>query len=95
MSDSTATVCTQVAQPESVMRAVQPDNTAEMQTRLEGDVVRMTVSRSSIGGLRSTLTDYIANLQVAATVARAARDARSDASISDHHPDDPTTDTNP
>ena len=52
--------------PERVARAVRPDNTDEMTTRVEGDAVVTTVERDSTGGLQATVDDYVVNLRVAA-----------------------------
>ncbi|EMA18578.1 KEOPS complex subunit Pcc1 [Haloarcula argentinensis] len=55
--------------PERVARAVQPDNTDEMTTRVEGDAVVTTVERDSTGGLQATVDDYVVNIRVAAQLA--------------------------
>jgi hypothetical protein len=49
-------------------RALRPDNTAEMETRIEGDRLVTTVHRETTGGLQSTADDYIVNLQTATQV---------------------------
>lgn len=49
-----------------VARALVPDNTAEMATRVEGSRVVTTIERSSTGSLHATVDDYIVNLQLAA-----------------------------
>jgi hypothetical protein len=68
----TATIRSTVEDPEPIARAIAPDNTAEMDTRVEdGDVVT-TVRRDSTAGLRSTVDDYVVNLQVALAVADTA-----------------------
>ncbi len=56
-------------------RAVQPDNTDEIDTRVDGSRVVTTVTRGTTGGLQSTVDDYVVNLQVAARVADSALDA--------------------
>ena len=72
----TATVRTDVENPELVAAAVRPDNTAEMETRVEerdeprssngsGDVVTR-IERDDTSGLHSTVDDYVVNLRVAA-----------------------------
>ncbi|MEF8828183.1 MAG: KEOPS complex subunit Pcc1 [Haloarcula sp.] len=55
--------------PERVARAVRPDNTDEMTTRVEGDAVVTTVERDSTGGLQATVDDYVVNIRVAAQLA--------------------------
>ncbi len=55
-----------------VAAAVRPDNTTEMRTAVdEADptVVETTVERETTGGLRSTVDDYVVNLQVAVQLA--------------------------
>jgi tRNA threonylcarbamoyladenosine modification (KEOPS) complex Pcc1 subunit len=63
-----ATLRTTHADATAVARALRPDNTSEMDTRVEGDIVVTTVEREATGGLRSTVDDYVTNLQVAAEV---------------------------
>ena len=48
-----------------IAAALDPDNTTEMETTVDGATVRTTVSRESTGGLQATLDDYVVNLQVA------------------------------
>jgi hypothetical protein len=48
-----------------VARAVRPDNTAEMSTRVDGAFVETTIERETTGGLHSTVDDYVVNLGVA------------------------------
>ena len=45
--------------------SVAPDNTDEMATTVDGATVSTVVERSTTGGLRTTLDDYVTNLQVA------------------------------
>lgn len=49
-----------------VAASVRPDNTAAMDTRVEGETVVTTVARDSTGGLQSTVDDYVVNVTVAA-----------------------------
>lgn len=53
-----------------IAAAVRPDNTDEMQTRVETEAgtatVTTTIERDSTSGLRATVDDYVVNLQVAA-----------------------------
>ena len=51
---------------ERIAAALRPDNTDEMDTRVEDDAVVTTIDRESIGGLRATVDDYVVNLRVAA-----------------------------
>ena len=64
----TATIRTTVAQPELVAAALRPDNTAEMETRVEDGHVVTTIERETASGLRSTVDDYVVNLDVAVTI---------------------------
>ncbi|MFD1512243.1 KEOPS complex subunit Pcc1 [Halomarina rubra] len=50
---------------EQVAAALAPDNTPEMETRVEGSTVETTITRETTGGLRTTADDYVSNLQVA------------------------------
>lgn len=49
-----------------VASALEPDNTAEMETRVDGSTVRTEITRPSTGSLQSTADDYVVNLEVAA-----------------------------
>lgn len=49
-------------------RALRPDNTAAMDTRVEGSRVVTTIRRATIGSLQSTADDYVVNLQTGAQV---------------------------
>jgi len=64
-----ATLRTTHAAPETVAAALEPDNTDEMSTRTEDGRVVTTVARDSPAGLRSTVDDYVVNLQVADGIA--------------------------
>ncbi|MFB6114459.1 MAG: KEOPS complex subunit Pcc1 [Halodesulfurarchaeum sp.] len=63
-----ATVKTVVENPEIVANAVRPDNTEEMHTTANSGAVETTIERETTGGLRSSLDDYVVNLDVASTV---------------------------
>ena len=63
-----ATVRTTHDRPEVIAAALRPDNTAEMSTRVDGRTVVTTIERDSTGGLRTTVDDYVTNLQVAQRV---------------------------
>lgn len=45
-------------------RALTPDNTAEMDTRVEEERVVTTITRGTTGSLHSTVDDYVRNLQL-------------------------------
>lgn len=51
-----------------VARAVMPDNTPEIRTSVEEDVVVTVIEREDVGSLRSTADDYLRNLSVASGV---------------------------
>ncbi len=57
-----------------VAAALEPDNTAEMETTVEGDTIETTLERERTGGLRSTVDDYVVNLSVAERIVRIAND---------------------
>jgi hypothetical protein len=63
-----ATVRTPVDAPETVAAALRPDNTAEIDTRVENGALVTDIERDSTGGLRATLDDYVVNLRVASEV---------------------------
>ena len=48
-----------------VAAALRPDNTAEMETTVDGETVRTDIERATTGGLHATVDDYVVNLQVA------------------------------
>jgi len=80
-------------------RAVRPDNTAEMDTRVEGSRVVTTIARTSTGGLRSTADDYVVNLQTGARLAAhgastgESRDSEQDSRQDSNHNTDTDRDT--
>ena len=62
-----------------VAAALRPDNTSEMETTVEssaeqGATVVTWIDRESASGLRSTVDDYVVNLQVASRVVDVASD---------------------
>jgi len=69
---SNATVRTRHARPGVVARAVRPDNTDRMETRIDGDAVRTELSRDGADGLRATLDDYTVNVTVADRIVQIA-----------------------
>ncbi|MGB9963511.1 KEOPS complex subunit Pcc1 [Halobacterium sp. CBA1126] len=68
----TATISTEVSDPGVVAAAVRPDNTAEMDTRVEDGSVVTRIERGDTGGLQSTVDDYVVNVTVAAEVVQHA-----------------------
>ena len=92
----TATVRTSHADAELVRAALAPDNTDSMDARVDGDALVCDIERETTGGLRSTVDDYVVNLQVAdriAARARTHRDGRADAGASGDGSATDTTDT--
>ncbi|MEF8840762.1 MAG: KEOPS complex subunit Pcc1 [Haloarculaceae archaeon] len=69
MARCRATIRTTHADPGTIAAALLPDNTAEMDTHIEGGQVVTTVARDSPGGLRSTVDDYVVNIEVANDIA--------------------------
>ena len=59
-----------------VAAALAPDNTAQIETRAEGDHVRTTVHRDGVAGLRVTVQDYLRNADAADRTVRAALSTR-------------------
>ncbi|ACV48245.1 MULTISPECIES: KEOPS complex subunit Pcc1 [Halomicrobium] len=57
------------ATAERIASALRPDNTDEMDTRVDGDEIVTTIDRETTGGLHSTVDDYVVNLRVAAQLA--------------------------
>jgi hypothetical protein len=49
-----------------VADALRPDNTASIDTRVDGDRVVTTIAREATGSLQSTADDYVVNTTVAA-----------------------------
>jgi hypothetical protein len=64
------TVRTTHDRPTVIANAVAPDNTDEMDTRVEDGTVVTTIERETTGGLGSTVDDYVVNLDVASRVAQ-------------------------
>lgn len=50
----------------AIAAALAPDNTAAIQSELDGSRLVTTIERDNTGGLQSTVDDYVVNLQVAA-----------------------------
>lgn len=51
---------------QAVAAAVCPDNTAEMETAVDGQTVRTVIERETTGGLHATVDDYVVNCSIAA-----------------------------
>ncbi|WP_137287119.1 KEOPS complex subunit Pcc1 [Halorussus salinisoli] len=73
-----ATIRTQVEDAAILAASVRPDNTPEIDTRVERDAhgnerVVTTVERETTGGLRTTMDDYVVNLAVAQDVVQAGK----------------------
>ncbi|UPV73604.1 KEOPS complex Pcc1-like subunit [Halorussus limi] len=80
-----ATVRTELDDAEILAASVRPDNTSEIDTRVETDdsgvdgdaedagTVVTTVERETTGGLRTTVDDYVVNLAVAQRVVQAGK----------------------
>lgn len=69
-----AVIRTRLAHAGLVAAAIEPDDTPEMATTVEGSVVETIVERETTGGLRTTVDDYARNLAVAARLVRTVRD---------------------
>ena len=54
------------ATAERIARALRPDNTDEIDTRVEGNRIVTVIDRETTGGLHATIDDYVVNLTVAA-----------------------------
>lgn len=63
---------------ERIARALRPDNTAEMDTRVDGETIETTIERETTGGMHSTADDYVVNLGVAAQLANRDGDPSTD-----------------
>jgi hypothetical protein len=89
-----ATLRTTHADAAAVARSLAPDNTAQMDTRVEGDRVVTTVERETTGGLRATVDDYVTNLQVADELHTNGVAAETEAQTEERTHTDTNTDTN-
>ena len=49
----------------AVAATLEPDNTTEMETTVDGERVETTIARETTGGLHSSVDDYVRNLIVA------------------------------
>jgi len=57
--------CRDAAAAETVAAALAPDDTDEIATAVRGATIETTIERETTGGLRTTVDDYVTNLQVA------------------------------
>jgi hypothetical protein len=72
-----ARIETRHANPETarlIAAAVRPDNTPEMTTEAEDDRIVTEIRRDTTGGLRTTVDDYVVNLQTGAQLATRDRE---------------------
>ncbi|WP_135826960.1 KEOPS complex subunit Pcc1 [Halorussus ruber] len=68
-----ATIRTDVEEAEILAASVRPDNTPQIDTRVEDGAVVTAIERETTGGLRTTVDDYVVNLSVAQRVVQAAK----------------------
>jgi len=68
-----ATIRTDVDEAEILAASVRPDNTPQIDTRVEDGAVVTAIERETTGGLRTTVDDYVVNLSVAQRVVQAAK----------------------
>lgn len=73
MTTRHAVIRTTVPDPDAVAAILRPDNTDDMTTGVEDTAVVTEIERETTGGLRSTIDDYLVNLDVATTVRRSTR----------------------
>lgn len=64
-----ATITSRLDDAATVAAALEPDDTDEIETRVEDGTLVATIDRESTSGLRSTVDDYLVNLDVAVHVA--------------------------
>nr|WP_049894522.1 KEOPS complex subunit Pcc1 [Salinarchaeum sp. Harcht-Bsk1] len=64
-----ATITSEVDSPATVAAAIAPDDTEEIDTRVEDGLVVSTIERETTGGLEATIDDYVVALDVATTTA--------------------------
>lgn len=90
---ATARLRTSHRRADVVAAALAPDNTPEIDTRLNGGRVETTVRRDDVAGLRATVQDYLRNLDAADRTVRAALDAAGDATAREYSQPDTHTDS--
>ncbi|MFC4544402.1 KEOPS complex subunit Pcc1 [Halosolutus amylolyticus] len=85
---ATAIVRTEHDDPERIARAIDPDNTDEMETTVDADdgAVVTRIDRESTSGLLSTVDDYVVNVDVAMQVVQHAEPTDT-GPVSDTNPD--------
>ena len=87
-----ATIRTESEDAEILAFSVRPDNTPEIDTRVERDAdgdetIVTTIERETTGGLRTTIDDYVVNLAVAQEIVQTAnRHADANADTDTHQP---------
>jgi len=64
-----ATIRSRLDDAATVAAAIEPDDTDQIDTRVEDGTLVATIDRDSTSGLRSTVDDYLVNLDVAAQIA--------------------------
>lgn len=64
-----ATIRSRLDDAATVAAAIKPDDTDQIDTRVEDGKLVAIIERDSTSGLRSTVDDYVVNLDVAAQVA--------------------------
>ncbi|QLG26522.1 hypothetical protein HUG10_02745 [Halorarum halophilum] len=81
----------------TVAAALAPDNTPQMRTDADADVVHTRIERDTTGGLHATADDYLVNVSVADAVVTSARatgsDVEDDSGRSDTNDTSGTNDT--
>ncbi|MFB6254750.1 MAG: KEOPS complex subunit Pcc1 [Halobacteriaceae archaeon] len=77
-----ATITSDIEYPAIVASAVRPDNTSEMETKVENGRIITHIQRESTSGLQSTVDDYVANLR---TAMRIVQLANQDTEITTNH----------
>ncbi len=53
---------------EKIAKSIIPDNTGDIETKIENQKIKTHIKRENIGSLRSTCDDYIKNLIVASKI---------------------------
>ncbi|MFC7210931.1 KEOPS complex subunit Pcc1 [Natronoarchaeum sp. GCM10025321] len=72
-----ATIRTELADAEMIARSIRPDNTDEMETRVDPETgdpasVETTIERETTGGLQTNVDDYVVNVDVATQIVQHA-----------------------
>jgi len=67
-----ATISSGVDRPETVARALRPDNTDAVTTVVEDETVVTTIERETTASLEATVDDYVVNLDVATAIVTCA-----------------------